>query len=216
MNTNRTAQLFMITLSLLGFAGCEKKASEEIDYGTINESVYRNEYFGLDVKLPADWSVQDQEAQRRMMEAGSEMVSGGDKNMKAAMKASEQQTVNLLAVFQHPLGTPVPFNPSLMCMAERVRDMPGIGRGRDYLYHARSVMETGAVKFEFGKEITTETLDGVDFDVMHVSMPMPGGVVLQKYYATIMKGYALALIVSYGTTGQEAELQAILQGVSFD
>ena len=65
--------------------------------------------------------------------------------------------------FKHPVGAPVPSNPSIVCMAERVRDFPGIKRGKDYHYHARKLMESGQMKFEFSKEITTEKIGGVEF-----------------------------------------------------
>ena len=52
-------------------SGCGKKASDEIDFGTLSDSVYRNKYFGFSVTLPKDWSVQDQKAQRRLMKKGT-------------------------------------------------------------------------------------------------------------------------------------------------
>jgi hypothetical protein len=93
---------------MLLLGGCEKKASDEIDFGTVENSTYRNNYFGMSMKIPVEWSVQGQEIQKKIMDVGAKMASGDDKNLKAAIKASELQTVNLLAVFKHPVGTPVP------------------------------------------------------------------------------------------------------------
>src|SRR5208283_4463560 len=86
-----TAQI--IALAVL-FIGCGKKASDEIDFGTFNNSVYKNNYFGLTVTVPADWSIQDQEAQRRIMKLGGNMLAGEDKNLKSLMKAGELKTVS--------------------------------------------------------------------------------------------------------------------------
>src|SRR4029434_9778884 len=126
MKDNRAAQFSIFTFCVLLLAGCGKKASDEIDYGAVKNSVYHNEYFGLNLALPSEWSVQDQEMRQRVAATGVKMVAGDDKNFRAALKASEQQTVHLLMAFQHPVGSPVAYNPSIMCMAERVRDMPGI------------------------------------------------------------------------------------------
>lgn len=41
----------ILALALL-FFGCGKKASDEIDFGTLNNSVYQNKYFGFSVTLP--------------------------------------------------------------------------------------------------------------------------------------------------------------------
>lgn len=213
---NRTAQFQIITIGALLLAGCGKKASDEVDFGAVKNSIYQNEYFGLHLPLPSEWSVQDQEMRQRLTETGTKMLAGKDKGIEAVLKASEPQTVNLLAVFKHPAGTPVAFNPSIMCVAERVRDLPGIKRGKDYLFHAKKLMESGQMRFEFPKEISTERLDGVDFDVMHVSMTLGASTVQQKYYASIMKGYALIFIVSFTTANEESVLQDVLEGVSFN
>ncbi len=212
---NRTAQFLIFTLCVLLLAGCGKEASNEIDFGSVKNSIYQNGYFGLSLPLPSEWSVQDQQMRQRLAETGTKMVAGEDKGMKAILKASELRTVNLLAAFKHPVGTPVPFNPSIACAAERVHDMPGIKRGKDYHFHAKKLMESGQVKFEFPKEISTEKLGGVDFDVMHVSMTIGSSTVRQKYYASVMKGYVLILVVSFTTADEESALQKIVDGASF-
>ena len=102
-----------------------------------------------------------------------------------------------------------------MCTCQNVRDLPGIKRGSDYHFHARQFMEAGQVKFNFTKDIYTKQVGGVDFDVMEMEMEVHGMVVRQKYYATIMKGYALCFVISYSTAGEEAPLQKILAGINF-
>jgi len=215
MTDFRAAQFSIFTLCVFLGAGCGKKASDEIDYGAVKDSVYYNEYFGLNLALPSEWSVQDQEMRQRVAATGVKMVAGDDRNFRAVLKASEQQTVYFLMAFQHPVGSPVAYNPSIMCLAERVRDMPGIVRGTDYHFHAKKLMESGQMKFQFPKDISTAKLDGIDFDVMHVSMTVGPSMVQQKYYAAIMRGYALVFIVSFTTAEQESVLQRILEGVSF-
>src|SRR5687768_12583971 len=85
-------------------AGCGKKAADEIDFGVVENSVYRNDYLGFRIKLPAQWSMQDREAQKRIAQTGGNLLAGDDKNLKAMIKASELQSVQLLAVFKHPVG----------------------------------------------------------------------------------------------------------------
>lgn len=170
--TKLTCTLVACAVVLLG--GCERRASDEIDFGGIKNSVYQNKYFGLSVKLPAEWSVLDQEAQRLLVETGGKMAAGADKNLKAVIKASEMQTVYLFTAFKHPLGAPVTFNPGIMCLAERVRQMPGIKRGKDYLFHARKLLESGQIEYSFPSEISTESVGGQDFDVMHAETLMGG------------------------------------------
>jgi len=199
---------------MLLLAGCEKKASDEIDFGSVENSTYRNNYFGMSMKIPAGWSVQDQDTQKRLMDAGAKVASGDDKNLQAVMKASELQTVNLLAVFKHPVGTPVPFNPCIMCVAERIRHMPGIKSGKDYHFHTKKFFQSGQMEVSFPKEIYTKQIGGVDFDIMTLQMSIAGQIVKQKQCATVMKGYALLFVVAFTNDEEEAELAKILESVA--
>ena len=204
----------IIALAVL-LAGCGKKASDEIDFGTFNNSVYHNNYFGMTVAIPSDWSMQDQAAQQRLMKLGNKLMSGDDKNLKAVMKASELQMVNLFAVFKYLQGSPVTFNPSILSIAENVRQWPGMKSGKDYHFQARKLLESSQVEMSFPKDIYTQQLGGIDFDVMETEMHVRGLVVKQKYYATIMKGYALTLVVSFTTDEELASLKKVLDAMTF-
>jgi hypothetical protein len=125
----------LVLASLL--IGCGKKASDEIDFGTFNKSIYTNAFFGLQVSVPADWSIQDQEAQRRMMKLGGDVVAGDDKSMKSFIKAAGLKSIILFSAFEHPLGTPAPFNSSVTAVAEKVKELPGIKGGKDCLFLSR-------------------------------------------------------------------------------
>ena len=204
----------MVVLMLL-LTSCGKKAGNEIDFGTINNSVYTNSYFGMTVTLPSDWSVESQEAQKRTLNTGEKIIAGEDKNLSAAMKASELRVVNLFVVSKYPKGAPVSYNPSIMAVAEDVRDSPGIKRGSDYHFHAKQLLQAGSLEVSFPKDIYTRSVGGVDFDIMEVEIHVRGIVVKQKYYATVLKGYAVSMIISFTTDTEEASLQKILDTVAF-
>jgi len=207
----------LVVASAALLTGCGRKASDEIDFGTLKNSVYQNNYFGLTVTFPTDWSVQDQESQRQIMAAGRAVVAGNDKNLTAAIKqASELQTVNLFAVFKFAMGSPVPFNPAILGVAERVRQLPGIQRGKDYLFHARELLKSSQLQATFPKEFYTARLGGVDFDVMDSEIAIRGMMVKEKYYAAIRKGYALAFVVSYQTDEQEALQRKVLDTITLN
>ena len=91
----------------------------------------------MSITIPSDWSIQDNQAKQQIASAGQKMLSGDDKNLQAIVKASELQSLNLFIIFEHPLGTPVPFNLNISCVAERVSHMPGIREGKDYHFHAK-------------------------------------------------------------------------------
>jgi len=216
MSANRPAQFLIVILCVLLLPGCvPKKATDEVDFGTVEKSVYRNKYFGFSLTLPSEWSVQDQEAKQRLSEMGGKLMAGEDRRMKNIVKASEHRTINLLTAFKHPLGTPVRFNPSVICLAERVGNFSGIKSGKDYHAHGRKLMESSQMPITFAQDLTVEKLGGIDFDVMHGSIAAGGLTVQQKYYAAVMKDYALVFITSFNVPEQQSALQNILGTVAF-
>jgi hypothetical protein len=203
-----------VVLFLIFQPGCGKKASDEIDFGTIENSVYRNDYFGMSIEIPAGWSVRDREGLQAMLDFGGK-VADDDKVLDEVMKASELQTVNLLGVFKHPLGSSVECNPNIMCLAERIRHLQGIKTGRDYHLHSKRLLQSTQMGVTFPEEIYTKRIGGVDFDVMTLAVPNAELVINQKQHVTVMKGYALMLITSFSSGEEEAELDAVLESVRF-
>ncbi|MEO7297830.1 MAG: hypothetical protein ABI042_04560 [Verrucomicrobiota bacterium] len=212
---NGSMGIFRIFVFSFLLVGCGKKASEEIDFGTVNNSVYQNKYFAFTMPLPGGWSVQDQEAQQRLNNMGGKLLAGDDKNLKAVIKAAELKTVNLFAVFKSRLGSPVPFNPSIMAMAEKVRDFPGIKSGKDYLFQVKQGLEAGQIKVSISEDILSQKLGGVDFDVMEAEMTIGGRTVQQNYYSTVMKGYALVLVSSFADDEDKSFQKNVLEKITF-
>jgi hypothetical protein len=208
--------IVMLTACFIFSIGCREKASEEVDRGSFNGPMYRNNYFGMTITIPSDWSIQDSKSMENFQDLGEKVISEDDKNLKAAMAASELQTVRLFAAFQHPLGSPVPFNPNLMCMAERVRHMPGIKRGKDYHFHIRKLLESSKLNVKFPKEIYTETFDGIDFDVLYSETSFGTMLAKQKQYGAVTKGYVLLIVSTFANEDQETTLDEILKTLTFN
>jgi len=210
MKTPRCSVLVGFTLALL--LGCGKKASEEIDFGSFAGSTYTNKFFALSITMPAGWNVQDPEALKRMTSEGLKAVAGNDRRLA---RAAELQSVSLFAVFEHPVGAPVEYNPGIVATAERVSHMPGIRNGKDYLFHARKLLGAGQLSVTFPKEVYAEQLGGVEFHVLTAQIVAPGHVVTQQYHAAVMKGYALGFVISYQTDAQRVTLESVLNTVAF-
>ncbi|HWH69311.1 MAG TPA: hypothetical protein VNT26_07985 [Candidatus Sulfotelmatobacter sp.] len=209
--------IFLVLALAALMTGCGRNSIDEVDFGGFTSgSVYTNRYFGLKVPIPSSWSIQDQEAQRRLIKTGGKLMAGDDKNLKAALKAAEMQTVPLFTVLQHPLGTPGAYNPNIVGVAEQVRQLPGIKKGSDYLYHAKKLMQSGQLEMSIADEFHPRKIGGVDFDVMDMQMAIGGLRLKQKYHVAIVKGYALGMIISFSNDEQEAALEKILDGVRFD
>ena len=209
--------IFIILIwSLALLSGCGKKANDEIDLGSVTDSIYRNEYFGFSVALPPDWNIQDQDTIQENSNRGQKMLAGDDKNLEATLKAAEMTTFTLFAALKHPFGAPVQYNPNISCIAERVSHLPGIKKGQDYLFHSKKLLESSQLQIHFPSEISTESLGGMDFGVMHTEIPITGMTVRQKYYAAIIKGYSLGFVVSFTNDSEKSLLQDILETITFN
>ena len=124
-------KIFLLTLTCLFFAGCKENTSNhaaraEIGYGKVKDGTYTNKYFNMSINLPTDWALQDNAAQKQLMDQGAEVISGNDKNLKAQIEASKKLTVPMFTLFKFEPGSPVGFNPSIICIAEKISHMPGI------------------------------------------------------------------------------------------
>jgi hypothetical protein len=146
---------------------------------------------------------------------GGDAIAGDDKNTEAMLKASELRSVNLFGVFRHPLGTPVNFNPAILAVAEKVDQLPGIKRGKDYLFHARKFLESGQLKIDFTKDYYTRQLGGLDFDAMELEISLHGVLIKEAYYTTILKGYALTFIVSFTNDEERQVEEKVLGSLTF-
>ncbi|NLX26293.1 MAG: hypothetical protein GXY61_10100 [Lentisphaerae bacterium] len=209
--------LLFVALSIgLGTAGCKKQiVVEAIDYGSIENNVYRNDYFPLSLEIPEDWAVHDVQTQTNIKEKGSDAVYGDDEYKKALVKASELSMVSLVSMTKFPVGEPVPSNPFLKCIAERVQHTPGIKTGEDYLFQKREVLASGQLNLSFSGEIHSETVANHLFSVLAYDLNVGSdSPVHQKMYAVVLKGYALAFVITFTDESEEAELMEILNTLS--
>ena len=209
------AKLFLSLIVILFISPSYAQNKKEIGYGIIDDGFYKNDYFGMSIAVPSDWSVQSQAQLKEIAELGAEVIAGEDPNLRAILKASEKQTVNLFAFFKYEQGTPVDFNPSLMALAERVTNAPGIKRGSDYLFHVKKYLETSQLVIDFSKENYTEQLSNISFDVMPTVMDINGFKVLQNYYAARFDDYVLSFITTYSNEGELKELNSHLNKLTF-
>ncbi len=207
------ACLAVLAISVLA-SSCSKK-EEKIDLGTLTGPLYKNDYFRLTVKIPETWQVQDNETKKKLMAQGSKVVAGENIKLKDTLDASALDSVNLLTVFQYPMGASVSYNPAFLLMADKIVQYPGINRGSDYLLSARAIMESSKMIASFVGGISSEGVGGVSFDTMVAQIKTPTLLVTQKYYATIKKGYALVIIVSYSTDKELQALNSFVQSIRF-
>ena len=214
----KNARLLMVAACLLSYTlvvSCSDKKA--IDFGTFEAGTYSNTFFDLKLSIPDSWHVLDMESRLEIMKRGGDIVAGDNKSLKAAIKAADLQSINLLTAYEHPPGASVTTNPGIMLIAEKVKHAPGIKRGSDYHYHAKKLMKFSRMKVSYPQEIYEKTIDGVSFDIMETEIQMaPGIVIRQRQYATIIKGYALMMALTYQDESGLSQLEKIANTLSFN
>ncbi len=207
----------IILLVVLALSCNTNDKPKGFDYGKVADNVYTNSFFGFELKLPVDWVVQTKEQTDNLMKRGEKLVAGDDENMKAIIKASEINYASLVAVFKYEVGAAVDYNPSLMLIAENLKNTPGIKNGSDYLFQARKLMKQSQIQYDFiDEEFEKEIINDHDFYLMHTSIDYMGVSIKQIYFSTVKNGFCLSTIISYTDEEQKMELLKTVNSMKFD
>jgi TonB family protein len=188
----------------------------QVDSGVVAENMYTSDFFGFSYLFPKGWSVQSEVTKKRLMEVGKAIITQGDPNKSAVMDVAEKHSYQLLTVFEHPVGTPVPFNPGLIVMAEDVSYAPGVKNGADYLLNLKMGLEKRHEELKILRAPTEQSFGGKSFFRMDVAFSTStGATVLESYSSTVLKGNALTFIFFEERTERLQSLTDTLNTLEF-
>lgn len=192
-------------------AGSAAKQTSAAGVGVISESVYRNDYFGLRINIPPGWTIQSDDIKQEIKERSKTVIAPKDEKNQKEIEAAVGRTLNLLTVSKVPFGTAGQFNALFMAVAEPV---PLSETGPTYMKQLKSVMEQMKVPVTFPDDNQAETINGVQFYTLTVTLNSGENPVRQRYYVIIKKGYALGLITSITSDSDSDILNSILRSVT--
>jgi hypothetical protein len=189
-------------------------ADDHFDYGKIEKGKYVNSFFNIEMTLRKDWHPLSKESSDYLIKRSIDMISQNSEVMGMMVKAAEVNTAYLLTVFQYEMGSPVPFNPSMLVMSENLRLAPGVKTGSDYLYHSRKALEMSGLPYSFTKK-APESLElaGLRFDAMAAELQHPGMLVHQEYYCAIERQFSLCFILSFTEEEQVVQLRQMMDSL---
>jgi len=208
-------RIFLFSLLLFALAGC-KEAEKNFDYGKIEKGVYTNDYFDFNIPVPQNWDVRNDEQVQQLQKKGSGLISGNNKELEAKIDEADVNTIVLLTVFKNKEDTTaVKFNPSFILLCENLQGSPDIKKGKDYLDHAKYLMQQSKMPYQFTPEYFNEKVGNKEFDRMDAVLDGQMGGIQQSYYSIIDKGYALSIIISFVDADQKIELKGIINKIKF-
>jgi hypothetical protein len=183
--------------------------------GSLDGSAYTNEYFGLTLTLPEGWKVHAVAAERLTGERVRKLIDTGDPAAQARLEKGVANTLNLLTVYEHPVGAAVHFNPAFFCAAEKI--LPGAdgATDADYMDVLKQTLRHSRAPVTVDRDVYTETVGGETFSVIDITTRFPDAIGHQRYYTHIRRGYALSLVLTYLTQEQLRTLTAVVDSVRF-
>ncbi|MBA9085622.1 hypothetical protein FHR92_002089 [Fontibacillus solani] len=202
--------ILVLTMALVTACGGTKK---EISLGTTTNGSYTNDYFGVSLSFPNEWTFQNEAALKQLMEESREIIAGDDESKKKQLDLASIKTLNLLMASQYPLDSGQ-LGPSVVIVAEKVSLLQGVKTGKDYLEASKKFMIDSQLPYNY-KDITTAKVGGKDMDMMQITIENGDMVITQDYYCSIIDGYAYNMIFTYADDEMKAETDKIVQSVSF-
>jgi len=215
MKMLKSSGLILLVAALTIGAGCTGATRQTLTLGEMVGNTYSNDFFGITYVIPDNWTILTQVEIAELNGLGEDIIRENNEDFANKMDLSKEQTLNLTYAFMYPLTNQNSFNPSFMSMAENLNYFQGliIKSGSDYLNVLKGNLEEVGLGYEFDV-LTKEEIGGISFDVLPTRIQ--GTYIHQKYYAAIMKKYAVCFIITYSTDIQKLDLDNLLATVQFE
>lgn len=182
-----------------------------------DKNTYSNDFFHFNMQLPNDWNVQTEEELNKI----SKSVNGAFDKSESIATTSELSKktgkINLLAAFEYEIGSDVPFNPSVIVMADNLKDSPSIVQGSAYLLRNKKLLERYEMMHYKCSEpvLDTKTINDKAFYTMQTELKVNELNIKQTYFTSVIDQFALTFIVSYTTDEQLKTLIKTLESIKF-
>jgi hypothetical protein len=208
-----TAIACLLVMGFVIMSGCSKR-QEKIDFGVVKNNIYTNKFFGMTIKLPKDWTIVDNKQREMLMDLGVKMMAGKNKKMKKVLDTAKLRTLSLLLAYKHLPDSIGQSNPNLFVSAENLKGFRTVDNAEDFLTIARRNLKKTQLKAEFPGKIQNEKIGGRDFGKMVVNIEVLGIKYSQVYYCTVIKRYALSIVLTYDYKSIP-DTEQILKYISF-
>ena len=194
-----------------------------LDRGTLEGTVYTNRFFNFRFEFPSYWESLDTALMRSLIfDAADELVSADANNQRysAAMRESLNRSTVLFAIAHAETGARGGTS-IIACIAERLPPVTPIRNERDFVQAIRNFnrrLSTGdsTNRIEFSDTSGQMTLGGKRFEYIDAIVTHNGETSRERYYVTLIRGYALYFISSYQTETQLEAIEEILSRMRFN
>ncbi len=157
----------------------------------------------MTMEMPEDWILQFDKLNR-------------NSTKKNDIDLSEEKKLTLIAAFKYPVMGQPGFNPSFICMVDKITTGFKAKKGYEYLQAVKDSLIAAQLPYEFSKEIYDEKIGSKNFSVLEGSITSGEFHVSQKSYAAIVDKYALVFTFTYSSDEEYDELNNIIKSIKFE
>jgi hypothetical protein len=216
---NRSLVIF--TCLLFFFSSCflldtNKDKPEDFDYGKVENGIYRNNFFKMEISIPPYWSVQTKETMDSLSNVGKRLLRGEDGTQKKKEDAANINTANLLGVFKYEPGSNIGYNAGLNIAAENISRSSQIRNGGDYLQNMLQQLKESKMDIDSMDAVPEKIMiHEKEFYLIHTIFNYSGTHVRQSCYATISRGFCILTVLSYLDDADRKVLEDLVSTMQF-
>jgi len=166
---------------------------QRFEVGTVENQIYTNRFFNLQMALPETWQVQEQIIGEIIKDEGLKSVKGKNTATQKAINQQIKKVFVAFTCFKEFVG--VPDNASIILTIEDMRSVPTVKNAVSYLQLAINTYRNLKLPpgFKYDTIVRTETLANTKFAFLEIV----NGPTKQKIYTLFRRGYAILFTLSY-------------------
>ena len=180
------------------------------------KNTFASDYFDIKIKWPPSWVMASETEAREILNVGSEMVVGDDKQMKDQMDASMAQSLPLMFASKYAMSAGRAANINVSGIAENVAAFPWLTSGAQYFDNMKLIASQSATPISFEDGYSEIMIDGESFTTMNAAISIGNVNILQEYYATRRGDYVVSMISTYLTEDDKFLLDGIISNIEID
>lgn len=205
----RLLAVLMTMMMVIALSACA--ATPKVTLGEIEEGVYSNEFFGLNMDVPEDWTVLSQEELIELMGMSSDMIAETNPDMADAYDLENMDMLQLFGFFKYPMDELRIVNPNILGTAEKVGILSGVSNGKEYLEFTSEQLLSMGFGYEISEDIEEVEVFGKTLSKMQAILDMGDEALIQDFYCTVENGYALVIIATYSESDGQEEIANLLK-----
>ncbi|WP_147533318.1 hypothetical protein [Bacillus marasmi] len=182
--------------------------------------IYKNNYFGFEMKVPNNWITLEHEDLVRFALENFNRLNISDTEKKQMIEAMTTDSISLFSATPFPRGSKQPYgsnqkldNPSLNCTAQKVIMHPN-KTSLDFMEGIVENLKSGNMGFKYDEvsDVHSVIISGKRFDSIEGKAFINAGrdTVHTKCYSTLKKGYQLLIITSSITEEGSKDLDKLV------